>query len=245
MDIQPSVRIALFRVWQGQNGQEKIPDEVLQKGLRLPLPSLKKALLPRLVAARGRAPEPGRSVVALAGRTLAGQEQWRELLNKAGLAVWKEGDGMPTHAIAGTGPLNLPLEWIRGGVVFAEEGEMLKQVQAAGASYLREAGDDAQLRFLLHSRQEATLRLAYELMKRGGVPAALMTDLYIAWKTATSAGLKRDLRNLLRLQATEAGRRFLEIKNPLRSASVLRQACRDTEFDADLLWQWWREKERG
>jgi Leucine-rich repeat (LRR) protein len=244
-EIPLSARTGLFRFWQGKEGIGKISDEVLQQGLRLPLPSLKKALLPRLIAASGPAPEPGKSVVALTGRTLAGRERWRELLAKAGLAMWEKGDGMPTHAVTGAGALELPLDWIRAGVVFAEEGEMMKQVQAAGASYLREAGDDTQLRFLLKSRQEATLRLAYELMKNGGVPPALMTDLYIAWKSAASAGLKRDLRSLLRLQATETGRRFLEEKNPFRSASVLEQACRGTEFDAGLLWQWWLEKKGG
>jgi Leucine-rich repeat (LRR) protein len=244
-EIPLSARTGLFRLWQGKEGIEKIPDEILQQGLRLPLPSLKKVLLTRLIAASGPAPEPGKSVVALAGRTLAGRERWRELLVKAGLALWETGRGMPTHAVAGAGTLDLPLGWIRGGVVFAEEGELWKQVQASGASYLREAGDDTQLRFLLRSRQEATLRLAYELMKNGGVPPALMTDLYIAWKSAASAGLKRDLRSLLRLQATEAGRRFLEVRNPFRSAAVLEQACRGTEFDAGLLWQWWQEKNRG
>lgn len=244
-EIPFSARIGLFRLWQGKEGIEEISDEDLQQGLRLPLPSLKKVLLCRLIDPGGQAPEPGRSVVALTGRTLAGRERWRELLVKAGLAMWETGNGKPTHAVAGAGVLDLPLDWIRGGIVFAEEGEMLKQVQAAGASYLREAGDDAQLRFLLRSRQEATLRLAYELMKNGGVPPVLMTELYIAWKSAVSAGLKRDLRNLLRLQATEAGRRFLEIKKPFRSATVLEQACRGTEFDAGLLWQWWQEKNRG
>ncbi len=244
-EIPLSTRIGLFRLWQGKEGMEKVSEEILQQGLRLPLPSLKKVLLPRLIAGSGPPPEPGKSVVALAGRILAGRERWRELLAKAGLAMWENGDGRPTHAVAGAGALDLPLDWIRGGVVFAEEGEMWKQVQAAGASYLRDAGDDTQLRFLLRSRQEATLRLAFELMKNGGAPPGLMTDLYIAWKSAASAGLKRDLRSLLRLQATEAGRRFLEVKNPFRSATVLEQACRGTEFDAGLLWQWWQEKNRG
>lgn len=240
--LQPPFCIELFRLWQGEDRPEKISDEALRLGLRLPLPSLRKVLLPKLTGSYGPAPEPGRSVVALAGRILAGRQHWKETLEKAGLAMWEGGDGMPTHVVAGAGALDLPLAWIRGGVVFAEEGEMLRQVQVAGASFLRDGGDQVQLRFLLRSRQEATLRLALELMKSGGVPAELMTELYIAWKSATSGGLKRDLRNLLLLQATASGRRFLEIKNPFRSAAVLEQACRDTEFDAVRLWQWWQAR---
>ena len=136
----------------------------------------------------------------------------------------------------------MPETWLSGELFFLEEAKLHQQLQALEHAYLQDRDDHGQLRALLMSGQEASLRLALALMRGGGVPQALMTELYLAWKSSSDSKLKKALRDLLLLNSSESGRSFLQKKRPFSSLEQLERSCRDTEFDAVAIWRWQTER---
>jgi Leucine-rich repeat (LRR) protein len=232
----------LFALWSGaETAPGQLPAQTLQHGLRLGLPSLQKIIVGHLLKLRSSDQEQGRKELAWVGKTRLSKAQWQERLQGSRWTEWAGASGKPSHVVVGTGSLDIPAEWMDGTVAFLEEAGLHQYLLPRKDTYLGEE-HGAQLRQLLHSRQEASIRLALTLLRNGGAPRGLMTDLFWAWKFTKEGSLKRSLRDLLMLHASEAGRRFLE-KAPQTPSSLaqLEALCRDTEFDAARLWTWWSQ----
>lgn len=238
-DVPEACRRELFRIWEGRGAIGQISDEALRQGLRLPLPSLRKALLAGCLVTSLPSEASG-LLFASSGKLRLGQKKWKERLEKAGFALWRGQPVLPACIILGAGTLDIPAEWIRAKVPFLEEASLHQYLQSKERVYILEAGGSSQLQMLLQSKQEASLRLALTLIKTGGLPSGLLTDLYLAWKTAVDPPIKRELRDLLQLQASPGGRRFLESQATIQSYERLEEATRGSGFDAGRIWEWWQ-----
>ena len=229
----------LFRLWQGKSETSGISNHTLRHGLRLPLPSLRKEIILHLL--QGPLPpfEPRKSAVGLVGNTRLGRNEWKGKLEKVGLKYQEQHGKPPTHIVLGEGALDIPSAWFKKGVGFLDEAALFREVSDREQAYLQTIDDPGRLGRLLQSRQEASLRLALSLMKNGGVPPGLMTDLYLAWRTAPYAKLKKELKDLLLLHLSPGGKGFLEKTRYIRSEAQIANACKNTEFDSGQIWQWW------
>jgi len=230
-------RLALFSVWNGDRSPGQIKAAHLVSGFRLPLPSLQKLIRKYLIDRQNRDIEPNRSVVGFLGRMRLSKKNWKERLGATRVETTEAQGKMPTHVVLGTGSFVVPTEWLSLSITYLEEATLFQQLHTKDGAYLQKREDYGQLVRLLQSKQEASLRLALSLLKNGGVPAPLMTDLFLAWRNLSAPRLKKAFRNLLFLYASPSGRRFLERGASLQSIEKLREACANTEFDADRIWQ--------
>ena len=237
-------RKELFRLWQGEIEPKGLSAEALREGLRLPLPSLRKSILSQLVQQTRTPIDPLRSVFSFLGKTRLSRSEWKDRLDKAHLKFQESSGKTPTHAVLGAGSLEVPAGWLKKGVAFMEESALFQELRDRAQEYLQGMDDPASLGRLLQSGQEASLRLSLSLMKSGGVPPALMTDLYLAWRSAGDTRLKKELRDLLLLHASAPGTRMLEQVKTIKSPEQITQACVDSEFDPARIWQWWESSSR-
>ena len=235
-DLPEACCVKLFRLCGGDMKPEAIPMEDLLLGLRLSLPSLQKAIRAFLFQREDFSLDPSKAVFGLLGRTRLPKSAWKERLEKVGIQLTESKGREPTHLVLGGGSVEIPENWLQGNITFLEESTLFQYIQDKEKSYLHKMEDHGQLVRLLQSKQPDSLRLALALLKNGGVPPAVMTDLYLAWKGAPEVKLKKAFRDLLHLYASESGRRFLEIALPFQSPGQLREACMHTEFDADRIW---------
>jgi len=237
--VPESCRKDLFSLWQGRSEAGKLPAESLQYGLRLSLPSLRRSILAFLLRREGAPIDPRKSVIRFTGKTRLSRNDWKKRLEEAGFESGDRGKKAPTHVVLGDGCLDIPVAWLKRNVAFLEETDLFQEIRGREEVYLQTLDDPARLGRLLQSRQESSLRLSVSLMKNGGVPPSLMTDLFLAWKTAGDRGLKKELRNLLLLHASGTGKRFLEKARAIRSGDQAAEACEGSEFDPERIRLWW------
>ncbi|MBK7406854.1 MAG: leucine-rich repeat domain-containing protein [Saprospirales bacterium] len=207
-DLPEAYCLALFSLCCGNIQPESVPPEILSQGLRLPLPSLQKTIRAYLLQRKSLPIDPSKAIVGLVGRTRLSKSAWKERLEKAGIQMTMAPGSGPTHVILGGGIIEIPEGWLRKNVTFLEEATLFQYIQHKEQRYLHQLEDHGQLGRLLQSKQPGSLRLALTLLKNGGVPPTVMTDLYLAWKTAPEPTLKKRFRDLLLLHASESGRRF-------------------------------------
>ncbi|MCB9283347.1 MAG: leucine-rich repeat domain-containing protein [Lewinellaceae bacterium] len=227
--------LELFRLWSGALQPGDLSPEKLVRGMGLPLPSLQKTIRSFFLQKERNPVKPG-SVIAILGRTRQPKSAWKKQMEVADLEWAETSPRHPTHIVLGGGILDIPVDWLEKDLTFLEEATLFQLLQDVEKNYLQKVEDHGQWRRLLQSKQEASLRLALTLFKKGGVPPAAMTDLYLAWRAVSEPKLKKGFRDLLLLHASTPGRRFLESNAVFQTLEQLHQACRDTEFDADRIW---------
>lgn len=234
----------LFGLWQGEKEAGSLSKEAIREGLRLPLPSLRKSILAFLIAQTMAPLDPLRSTIGILGTTRLSRPDWKDRLEKAGLKYHETGAKAPSHAVLGGGTLEIPAAWWKKGVAFMEESALFHEVRDREQAYLQSMDDPGRLGRLLQSGQDASLRLSVSLLKNGGVPPSLMTDLYLAWRSVSDRKLKKELRDLLLLHASPEGKRLLEKVRVIYSAEQIEETCRDSEFDPARIWAWWESTTR-
>ncbi|MBK6902507.1 MAG: leucine-rich repeat domain-containing protein [Saprospirales bacterium] len=237
-------RRELFGLWQGDVEAHNLSKEALREGLRLALPSLRKSILSVLIGQSRAQIDPLRSAIGILGTTRLSRPDWKEKLEKAGLTYHETGAKAPSHAVLGGGILEIPAAWWKKGVAFMEESVLFQEVRDREQAYLQAMDDPGRLGRLLQSGQDASLRLSVSLLKNGGVPPSLMTDLYLAWRSVSDRKLKKELRDLLLLHTSSGGRRLLEKVRVIYSPEQIEEACRDSEFDPARIWAWWESNSR-
>ncbi len=245
------LRLPLFAATKGDElPLRKLSTSMLLRALQFPLRPAALAALAILTGERGRKNEelplqPGARLAVL-GQTTFRKTELERRLPAAGLHYCPQVDPTTTHLVLGLKPSRIPEAGIEQQCVFLPENTLSHYLEKAENRYLASAGigELHHLQQLLLSRQPANLRLALQLLQGGGVPPALHTELFIAWKTTTDRQLRRALRQVLERHIPEQDKRVLSLPVALNSKlpeAQLRQNIKKltegTSFDAGKIRQ--------
>ncbi|MCB0618089.1 MAG: hypothetical protein KDC41_05135, partial [Saprospiraceae bacterium] len=236
-------RLAVWALDKGEEGLAgQLPIAAWWALLEIPLPSFRR-LFRRFVVDRkgeGQPLRPGAELVLL-GTFHQTKANLAAQIETAGLKVAIVPGSQTTHIVLGQRPPyfemleRLPLTW-------TTEAAVLEYCREKAPSYLQRTAEPAsleRLRTMLSSDREEQLRLALQLLEGGGVPAAVLNELYAAYRLTGSAELKRRTMRLLRSAVGRSGQEFLRKRIPLepvdRAREQLTRAAEGTEFDGSLL----------
>jgi Leucine-rich repeat (LRR) protein len=222
-EVEAFYRVPLFRLL---NGDEKALDALGWKGwmqaLTFPMEVLKYAARDWLLTQKSLPPEVrplGRGAsIALAGETWFDWKEVTPTLHAQGVGLRHSIDRQTTHVLLGNNPV-LPAEEPEQPLVFMIERDLTAFLDKAEKRYLVVEQDPEKImrvRQLLHHSEEGKVELAIQLLRGGGVPQALLTDLLIAWKQARSHRISRELRKLLDLNISEEAKRAIRRPISLR-----------------------------
>lgn len=185
------------------------------------------------------------------GKTAQPYRQLAGRLHAQGIALATEVTAETNAILLGEYPQWSPaLETFDG--VFLTESQLVAWLDEREERHLlTQAGPEQieRLRALLLHRDPANVQLAVQMMRGGGVPAELLTELLIAWKRARPGKGRRALKQLLWQYAPEPARRALEMPlslSPQQPEALLRaniaRVCAGTPFMAEKLLRAVRER---
>ncbi len=218
------VLTAFFDLLQGTERLSGLPLPELGPGLCFSLKTVRLAVREHLVRERGAGlqahPLRVGARVGMVGKTHFDEERLRERLAEAGITLLPRADYRDaTHLVLGDRPAAPPT--LHAGQVFLSEADLNAFLDRRGDRYLAQAPSPDQLdrlRSLVLHEEAHNVRLAVQLLRGGGVPRALLTDLFVAWKLAPRGKLKRELRQLLELNLSESDRWVLSLRLGLSDA---------------------------
>jgi len=151
-----------------------------------------------------------KSKAGLLGRSRLRMKELEEAFEQRGLSFSRNIDAETTHIILGS-QWSEEEELPEKDFVFLREARLFKILRPEQAGYLDEAAPQqlARLRTLLCSREDSRIEIALQVLKGGGLPSSLFTEVFIAWKTAQRQRLRNELYNLLSWHVDEATRAVL------------------------------------
>jgi len=237
-----------FDLLQGRERLSELSLLELGQGLCFSMKAVRIVVRQHLVQERGaglrRYPLREGALLGLVGKTHFDEELLQGQLANSGISLLPRAEyRAATHLVLGDRPRAAPD--LRPEQVFLSEPDLNAFLDRSGDRYLVRKSSSEQLdrlRSLLLHRETHNVRLAAQLLRGGGVPRELLTDLFAAWKQAPRGRLKRDLRQLLELNLPESDRWVLSLRSGLsgrlsaeqRKANI-RRFTETTVLDGDRL----------
>ncbi len=184
--------------------------------------------------------KPGSEIMVL-GHTNFKITQLKKDLKKNNIRYVLKATPQTTHVVLGTG------SFVESSMLTISLGYISETVLS---EYLREKSTDflldskaekvSPIAALLTSKIDANIRLALEMLKSGGVPKTLLSELFIASRSAETPALQREARSLLELNANAETRAALRLGLSLKGASkeVVQLFVEGTELDANKIKEW-------
>ena len=189
----------------------------LLRAATLGIKALKEQAIHQLIEQHSRSikayPLSKKSRVSLLGRSRLKIKELEEAFKQKGIDFQRNINPDTTHIILGQ-------QWSEGeelpeqDFVFLRETQVFDLLHTQEGGYLNEASQQqlARLKTLLCSREDSRIEIALQVLKGGGLPSSLFTEVFIAWKTAQNKRLRNELYNLLRWKADEATRLVLSAR---------------------------------
>ena len=216
----------------------------LFEALNLPLEVLTSLARRALLSGGGKEPlsEQPRGI-CIAGRIHFRRAELGVRLSRQGILLSPEPDEGTTHVLLGQRPVWVP-GYERRDLVFCSEKQLTDWLNLAEQNELvlrPSPGQLDRLRNLLLHPDPDNIVLAIRLLRGGGVPEALLTDMYYVWKTTSDKTVKRGLRDLLEMNFPESNRRAFSAKTSLHTGSSeqlarkIKQLTSGTQLNPDRL----------
>ncbi|MEM1323934.1 MAG: leucine-rich repeat domain-containing protein [Bacteroidota bacterium] len=207
-ELSEAERLQLYDLFE--QAEHPPPLSLLLKGLDLALPSLNTILIRLIKQQYGRPLQEaplGKGVnIVLKGRTSISRQRLKKEIEVLGMHYQTQFRVESTHILLGQRPdlrlLPTDRKW-----VWLEERELydfLRQQRRVGHTAQLSAAQLERLGQLLTSGQAMNVELALQMLGNGGPPPSLLTELFIAYKFAPTAPLRRRLRQLLELHCDAA-----------------------------------------
>ena len=180
--------------------------------------------------------------VAILGRTYMKIKDIQAKAERFGITVANALTVDTTHVILGKMPQHIE-ELSAGNFVFIEENQLTQWLQEQEQPYLMSLPDSEVLKIseLLLSKDASSINVALELLKNGGVPPVLLTDMLIGFKQLEKGSEKRLLRKFLALHlpTSAAGLVPLNTSNQLRPRKAIiadiERLCQGTPLNTQKL----------
>lgn len=183
------------------------------KALNLKLPKFQEKIKAYLVSLNSFETHPLQSgnTLTYLGKTTLPKKLVKQKLAALGIGFSSDITSATSHVLLGKAPIPTASN-LKKSIIFLSE-QMLKQfLDQFESQHLVMDVNEAKIknlkRFLLHP-QSSNVELAVQLLKGGGVPKSLWTELFIAWKKANSPMLKKELRHLLELHLPKQIRQLM------------------------------------
>lgn len=214
------IRPALFSCYQGKPAMlEPLSLGQLVEALRFPIKEVRLSVRRHIINRRGvsLSSKPLKTGARLAciGKVHFDAEDLSARLMQQGVSMVNIREN-PDFVVIGDRPSATTV--LGPQQVFLSEVQLNDFLDRSEQRYLAGAIDGdkmARVRQLLLHEKPNNVRLAVQLMKGGGVPEALLTDLFFVWKRMEPGKLKRELRELLELNLSERDRLVLSLRRSL------------------------------
>jgi Leucine-rich repeat (LRR) protein len=213
-------RAFLFDCYQGEaEVLDQLSLDQLMEALRFPLKEVRLAVRRHLISRRGASlkaqPLKAGAKIACIGKVHFEEADLRSRLSQQGISLVATAEEAGHVVIGDRPPATVQLGTDQ---VFLSEVQLNEFFDRSGQRYLarEDAGAKAvRVRQLLLHEKPRNVRLAIQLMKGGGVPASLLTELFFVWKRTPQGKLKNEIRALLELNLPESDRAVLSIRRSL------------------------------
>ncbi|WP_052597083.1 leucine-rich repeat domain-containing protein [Aureispira sp. CCB-QB1] len=161
--------------------------------------------------------------VLLIGDTNLKKKTIKTRLKKSGIAYTTQLTPSTTHVVLGIKPKNF--EWVENQkITFLTEQDLNQFLNREDTPYLLEKEADTALnkenvKRLLLSKDEGSIELGVELLKTGGVPRDLMTELFFVAKTVTNKKIREQAKKMLKVNGSATVQKALADRSKLVSTA--------------------------
>lgn len=243
--LNAALRLPFYQVLKGDlDALKKIKLVHLYEALNFKIAKIRKAAL--IVIFENRRIEnavatiKADSEISILGKSNFNKIDLKRQLKKAGFHFVNRPTKKTTHIILGELPGKFH-ESLSAKLVFLKEKEFNVFVQSLEHKYLLAANNEATLQkviALLKNKQENNIELAVQILKGGGVPPAILTEIFIAYKNTDNQSLKRKLKSLFDLNASEKAKELFFLRPQFLSKEKVIERLREfkgTELDVQRL----------
>lgn len=211
--IAPQRRSIYYALWQGDQSIATSQGDLLQ-ALLFPLTKIRQTARQLLLAnSKNTVPLEDGVVVSVLGKTHFDLKQLGQDLQNQNIHFSTKPQVQTTHLILGDKPNNIPP--LPSKVVFISEQQVFHFLNPKKYLLRASSQEKQNLARLLSSKNAASIGLGIGLLKNGGVPAGLMTAIFIAYRETQQAQQKKDLRAFLILKAGPEMAEILRLSNLL------------------------------
>lgn len=241
------LRPVLFAAYRSDaNFLNSLEPSACLQALALPLPVLRERIIRHLTHRSAAPPSmPAGTEFACAGRFPLPAPALQKKLAMAGMAMAPLAQAK--CIVLGKPPYNMIPAAIREDACFISDKMFFDLLDASDpAPSLLRAEQILQLRRMLSLAAGGNTTLAARIIQSSGLPDGLHTELLYAWMQAPPGPLKSDLRKLLERHTPADERRILRlplkawaVHDPGRLEMRLREALKNTVFDAEMLFRLW------
>ncbi|MEN0005351.1 MAG: hypothetical protein AAF798_14460 [Bacteroidota bacterium] len=239
--IADNDRLTLY-AWLAGPSAAPVPTKLLFELLHFRLPEAQLKARKALFANQRNTPASLKTgaVITLLGKTYLEWASTKTLLSTHGIELNKQFSKRTTHLLIGRLPPFLP-EIASHSYPKWSEQQFIQWLDQLPERHLAKAQPNqlAHLRKLLLHEEAKHQLLALQLLRGGGVPHALLTDIYLAQATSSHAVLKKGLRHLLALYLDDATWQVLQQPiqfswqpmNRKRMQGYLKRLCKSGVLD--------------
>ena len=152
--------------------------------------------------------------IALLGKTYFNFKALKDRLKKQNITLTKQVSDTTTHLVLGNQPLKYNSA-INTSLIYLIPLDLTRFLDQTEDRYLaleRQPRQLKSLQKLLSNPKKENVDLAIQLMKGGGVPPSLLTEVFLAWKKSKDPKQKKTLRALLENNIDEKRRPVLSMR---------------------------------
>lgn len=202
-------------------------------------------------------------VVCITGRTNFKIKELKPALEKQGMRYQKKLDDQVTHLVVGRLP-KLPLdEVLKHKITFISEAQLNQYLQAQTppdpSKYLLQQDEHTpevvnNIKGLLLSEDSNNVALAIELIKSGGFPPELHTELFMAYKMVSDVEVRKQIKPLLEQHSSEKAKEAMRQRMSLYSEYIdemrlrrnINKYTKNNELDgAKIARHFWQRYRKG
>jgi len=216
--VDPTLRRTLFDVFRGEPA-DNVPLSILLQSLRGNFPELYE-VAHKLILARGVKKKLGKGArVVVLGSVTFKKNDLKAALDALGAEYATKVDATTTHLVLGKSPKDLD-DLDARPFAFVSEAEAQKLAAGAHEGFLAADEDDNaahgdNLTNLFLSADPASVEMALDLVKTGGIPTTALTGLFVIARLGSDAKQRALARKLLKQYAPPAVNKVLADRGKL------------------------------
>jgi hypothetical protein len=202
------------------------------------------------------------AVISITGRTGFKIKELKPALEQQGMRYQKKLDEHITHLVVGRLPKLTIEEVLKHKITFISEAQLNQYLQEQAppdpTKYLLQQDEHTpetvnNLKDLLLSEDSSNVALAVELIKSGGFPTELHTELFMAYKMVDDLAVRKQIKPLLEKHSSEKAKEAIRQRMSLFSEHIgemrlrrnINKYTKDNELDgvkiAHYFWQRYRK----